>query len=68
MLRELLYKCGETLRTPENLGKERGHCSFCATALREIRSLTELSANFLFSLSVEQGTPSSASGLIAIVT
>jgi hypothetical protein len=60
--------CGKPSGPPEPLGKEQGHCSLCATALREIRRHRELSVNFLFSLSVEQGTPSSASGLIAIVT
>jgi hypothetical protein len=63
----LLIKSGKLSGSPEPLGKEWGHCSFCATALREIRSPIGLSANFPFSLSVEQGTPSSAPGLIAIV-
>jgi hypothetical protein len=40
----------ETPEAPGPLGKERSHCSFCATALREIRSPTGLSVNIPFSL------------------
>jgi hypothetical protein len=62
----------ETLRTPKAFGKERRHCSFCATALGEIATVQKIVAKPPCSLSawdwenLVRRTLCSTLGLVAI--